>query len=65
LECVEKSVDSGIALINLTKMAEIYKVATLNINGMSAGGIVGMLNEFIHKQEIDINLLQEVSHTDF
>ena len=46
-------------------MAEIYKVATLNINGMSAGGIVGMLNEFIHKQEIDINLLQEVSHTDF
>jgi len=24
-----------------------------------------MLNEFIHKQEIDIILLQEVTHTDF
>ena len=35
---LKKSVDSRIALIKLTKMAEIYKVATLNINGMSAGG---------------------------
>jgi len=26
---------------------------------------MGMLNEFIHKQEIDIILLQEVTHTDF
>jgi len=46
-------------------MAEIYKVATLNINGMSAGGRMGMLNEFLHKKEIDIILLQEVTHTDF
>ena len=46
-------------------MAEIYKVATLNINGMSAGRRMGMLNEFMHKQEIDISLLQEVTHTDF
>ena len=46
-------------------MAEIYKVATLNINGMSAGGRMRMLNGFIHKQEIDIILLQEVTHTDF
>ena len=43
-------------------MAEIYKVATLNI---SAGGRMGMLNECIQKQEIDIILLQEVTHTDF
>jgi exonuclease III len=46
-------------------MAEIYKVATLNINGMSAGGRMRMLNEFIHKQVIDIILLQEVTHPDF
>jgi len=42
-------------------MAEIYKVAMLNINGMSAGGRMGMPNEFTHKQEIDIILLQEVT----
>jgi len=46
-------------------MAEIYKVATLNINGISAGWRMGMLNDFVHKQEIDILLLQEVTHTDF
>jgi len=42
-------------------MAEIYKVATLNINGISAGGRMGMFNEFIRKKEIDIILLQEVT----
>jgi hypothetical protein len=26
---------------------------------------MGMLNDFIHKQEIEIILLQEVTHTDF
>jgi len=62
---LKKSVDSRIALINLTKKAEINKVAMLNINGVSAGGRMGMLNEFIHKKEIDIILLQEVTHTDF
>ena len=36
-------------------MAKIYKVATLNINGISAGGRMRMLNEFLHKQEIDIS----------
>jgi len=46
-------------------MAEIFKIATLNINGMTAEGRMGMLNEFMHKQEIDIILLQEVTHTDF
>jgi len=46
-------------------MAEIYKVSTLNINGSSLGGRMGMLNDFIHKQEIDIIVLQEVTHTDF
>ena len=46
-------------------MAEIYKVTTLNINGMSAGGRMRMLNEFMQEQEIDIILLQEVTHTYF
>ena len=46
-------------------MAEIHKIATLNINGMSAGDKMTMLNEFLYKQEIDIMLLQEVTHTDF
>jgi len=46
-------------------MAEIYKVVALNVNGISAEGRMGMLNEFIQKQEIDIILLQEVTHTDF
>jgi len=32
---------------------------------MSVGGRVRILNEFIHKQEIDIILLQELIHTDF
>jgi len=35
-------------------MAGIFKVATLNINGIMAEGRMGMLNEFMHKQEIDI-----------
>ena len=46
-------------------MAGIFKIATLNINGITAEGRMGMLNEFMHKQEIDIILLQEVTHTDF
>ena len=46
-------------------MAEIHKIATYNINGMSAGDKMTMLNEFLYKQEIDIMLLQEVTHTDF
>jgi len=36
-------------------------VAKININGMSAEGRLGMLNEIIHKQEIDIILLREVT----
>ena len=35
---MKKSVVCRIAPINITKMAEIYKVGTINNNGMSAGG---------------------------
>jgi len=45
-------------------MADIYKIATLDVNVMSAVGM-RMLGEFLHKQKIDIPLLQEVTHTEF
>jgi len=46
-------------------MADTYKIATQNINGLSAMTRMRMLAEFLHKQEIDIILLQEVTHNDF
>jgi exonuclease III len=46
-------------------MADIYKIAPLNINGISSGMIMMMLQEFLQKQEIDILLSQEVTHTEF
>jgi len=45
-------------------MAEIFKVATFNVSGMSSSMKMKMLEEFLHKQEIDILLLQEVTHHD-
>ena len=45
-------------------MADTYKIATLNVNGVSAMMRIRMLAEFLHKQE-DIILLQEVTHNDF
>jgi exonuclease III len=46
-------------------MAGVYKIATLNDNGMSSRVGMRMLDEFIHKQEINILLLQEVTHAEF
>jgi exonuclease III len=46
-------------------MADIYKMATLTVNAVSSGVGMRMLDEFLHKQEIDILLLQEVTHTEF
>jgi len=46
-------------------MAEIFKIATVNINGIKATGRMRMLHEFIQRQELDIILLQEVTHHDF
>jgi len=46
-------------------MAEIFKIATMNINGIKATGRMRMLHEFIQRQELDIILLQEVTHHDF
>jgi exonuclease III len=46
-------------------MADIYKIATLIVNGMSSSMRMKMLENFLHKQEIDILLLQEVARHDF
>jgi hypothetical protein len=46
-------------------MADVYKIGTLNVNGIPLGMGMGMLEEFLHKQEVDILLLQNVTHTTF
>jgi len=46
-------------------MADVYKIATLNVSGISLGMGMRMLEEFLHKQEVDILLLQKVTHTTF
>jgi exonuclease III len=46
-------------------VADNYKIATLNVNGVSAKVRMRMLAYFLRKQEIDIILLQEVTHNDF
>jgi exonuclease III len=39
-----------------------YRIATLNINGISADTRIKMLDDFRRKQDIDIIFLQEVTH---
>ena len=46
-------------------MADTYKIATLNVNGVSVMMRMRILAEFLHKHEIVIILLQEVTHDDF
>jgi len=40
-----------------------YKIATLNINGISAPTRIDMLEEFLYKHDIDLALLQEVTNS--
>jgi len=42
----------------------IIKVGTLNFNGMTASTRVGMFTDFIHRQDLDIIFLQEVTNPD-
>jgi exonuclease III len=44
-------------------MYHTYKIATLNINGISASTRLNMLEEFLYKQNIDLALLQEVTNS--
>jgi exonuclease III len=46
-------------------MPEIYKIATLNINGMVTPPRIAMLEDFLQKHEIDIILLQKVTRPIF
>jgi exonuclease III len=46
-------------------MTQTIKLATLNINGIEAETRMRMLNDFLHKQDIDIAVLQEVTHDKF
>ena len=43
-------------------MPYIYKIATLNIKGITSNTKIQMLEEFLVKQDIDIALLQEVTN---
>jgi endonuclease/exonuclease/phosphatase family metal-dependent hydrolase len=40
-----------------------YKIATLNINGISAQTRLNMLEEFLYKHHIDLAMLQEVTNS--
>jgi exonuclease III len=42
----------------------VIKIATLNINGITAPTRVGMLSDFIKRHEIDTLFLQEVTSMD-
>jgi ABC-type polysaccharide/polyol phosphate transport system ATPase subunit len=49
----------------LITMANIYKIATFNVTGISSGMRMRVLEEFLQKQEIDILLVQEVTYNEF
>jgi len=44
-------------------MPYIYKIATININGISSDNRILLLSDFLFKHDIDIALLQEVTTT--
>ena len=46
-------------------MIYTYNVTTLNLKGLMSTTKIGMLNDFLRRQDIDITLLQEVMHNDF
>jgi len=46
-------------------MLHTYKIATLNINGIATYTKIRMLGDVLKQQDIDIALLQEVTHNDF
>jgi exonuclease III len=46
-------------------MQQTYKITTINTNGISSNTRMGMLGDFLRRQDKDIALLQEVTHTSF
>ena len=45
-------------------MTHVYRVATLNIYGITFATRLRTLEEFLHKHDIDITLFQEITHTE-
>ena len=45
-------------------MQYVVKIATLNINGITSKTRIGMLEDFLRRQDIDFALLQEVTRAD-
>jgi hypothetical protein len=55
-----------VALTNdIYLLVATYKKATLKVNGISSSTRIRMLSDFSYKQEIDVILLQEVTHIKF
>jgi len=46
-------------------MPYTYTIATININGIASHARLRMLEDFLCNQDIDIALLQEVTHSNF
>jgi exonuclease III len=42
-------------------MTHIYKLTTINIQGITSDRRIKMLNHFLHTQDIDIALLQKIT----
>lgn len=43
----------------------MFKIATLSINGLASWTKMAMLEDFLRREEIDILLLQEITHPNF
>ena len=43
------------------RMQYTYRMVTLNINGIESHNRIRMLEEFVHRHDVDIALLQEVT----
>jgi ribosomal protein S6E (S10) len=46
-------------------IGDIYKKATLIVNGRSSGMGMRMFEDILHKQKVDILLLKVVNHNEF
>lgn len=61
--------EAGLGWVALTHdlylLVATYKKATLEVNDISSSTRIRMLPDFIYKEDIDIILLQEVTHIDF
>jgi len=45
-------------------MQYTYRIVTLNTNGIESHNRIRMLEEFVHRHDVDIALIQEVTDSD-